>query len=137
MYIVQCTQEAYLRANYFAVTRGCCIVFNRVLCVCGGGGRQRFYLSGVSAHLTRQQGGVIFERRKKYNFVSNCYWTPIPKFHFEMLLINFDFLKAKYEEKLQKVFSFDQVKNSFAHFGGLKLKLNKIQKTWNFIFFFW
>ena len=54
-----------------------------------------------------------------------------------MLLINFDFLKAKYEEKLQKVFSFDQVKNSFAHFGGLKLKLNKIQKTWNFIFFFW
>ena len=33
-------------------------------------------------------------------------------------------LNAKNEEKLKKYyFSFDQIKNKFAHFGGLKLKI--------------
>ena len=72
----------------------------------------------------------------------NCIRTLIPKFLIEMLLFNlgqglsffwkvfflggmysFIFIEAKNEEKLKKLFSFDQVKNKFAHLGGL----NKIQ----------
>ena len=49
-----------------------------------------------------------------FNIFKGCAWNKI---------CSLDCVKAKNEEKLLKKFSFDQVKNKFAHFGGLKYVL--------------
>ena len=68
-------------------------------------------------------GGVIFEKILGTRKIEqNFFRTPNKKLYFEMCSLVC--LNAKNEEKLKKYyFSFDQIKNKFAHFGGLKLKI--------------